>query len=62
MFITTANYQDAIPPALRDRMEILEFSGYIEDEKIKIAQRHLLPKQIEENGLTKNEVSIESSV
>ena len=61
MFITTANYQDAIPPALRDRMEILEFSGYIEDEKIKIAQRHLLPKQIEENGLTKNEVSIDKA-
>ena len=49
MFITTANYQDAIPPALRDRMEILDFSGYIEDEKIKIAQQHLIPKQIEEN-------------
>jgi len=61
MFITTANYQDAIPPALRDRMEILDFSGYIEDEKIKIAQRHLLPKQIEENGLTKNEVSIDKA-
>ena len=59
MFITTANYQDAIPPALRDRMEILDFSGYIEDEKIKIAQRHLIPKQIEENGLTKNEVSLD---
>ena len=61
MFITTANYQDAIPPALRDRMEILDFSGYIEDEKIKIAQRHLLPKQIEENGLIKNEVSIDKA-
>ena len=61
MFTTTANYQDAIPPALRDRMEILDFSGYIEDEKIKIAQRHLLPKQIEENGLTKNEVSIDKA-
>ncbi|RTZ74249.1 MAG: endopeptidase La, partial [Candidatus Neomarinimicrobiota bacterium] len=51
MFIATANYQDPIPPALRDRMEILEFSGYIEDEKLKIAKRHLIPKQIEENGL-----------
>ena len=58
MFITTANYQDAIPPALRDRMEILDFSGYIEDEKIKIAQRHLIPKQIEENGLSKKEVCL----
>ena len=61
MFITTANYQDAIPPALRDRMEILDFSGYIEDEKIKIAQRHLIPKQIEENGLTKKEVSLDKA-
>ena len=61
MFITTANYQDAIPPALRDRMEILEFSGYIEDEKLKIAQRHLIPKQIEENGLAKNEVSLDKA-
>jgi len=40
-------------------MEILDFSGYIEDEKIKIAQRHLIPKQIEENGLTKKEVSLD---
>jgi len=61
MFITTANYQDAIPPALRDRMEILDFSGYIEDEKIKIAQQHLLPKQIEENGLIKKEVSLDKA-
>ena len=61
MFITTANYQDAIPPALRDRMEILDFSGYIEDEKIKIAKRHLIPKQIEENGLSKKEVSLDKA-
>ena len=61
MFITTANYQDAIPPALRDRMEILDFTGYIEDEKIKIAQQHLLPKQIEENGLNKKEVSLDKA-
>ena len=61
MFITTANYQDAIPPALRDRMEILDFSGYIEDEKIKIAQQHLLPKQIVENGLNKKEVSLDKA-
>ena len=58
MFIATANYKDAIPPALRDRMEILEFSGYIQDEKVKIAQKHLVPKQIEENGLSKSDVSI----
>ena len=61
MFIATANYKDAIPPALRDRMEILEFSGYIEDEKIKIAQSHLLPKQVEENGLSSKDVSIDAN-
>ncbi len=61
MFIATGNYKDAIPPALQDRMEILDFSGYIEDEKIKIAQRHLIPKQIEENGLTTKDVSFEVS-
>ena len=59
MFIATANYQDAIPPALRDRMEILDFTGYIEDEKVQIAKRHILPKQIEENGLTTDEVSFD---
>ncbi|MFQ6605224.1 MAG: endopeptidase La [Fidelibacterota bacterium] len=61
MFIATANYQDPIPPALKDRMEILEFSGYIEDEKINIAKRHLIPKQIEENGLEPDEVSFDTS-
>jgi len=61
MFIATGNYKDAIPAALQDRMEILDFSGYIEDEKIKIAQRHLIPKQIEENGLTTKDVSFEVS-
>jgi len=61
MFISTANYQDPIPPALRDRMEILDFSGYIEDEKVKIANRHLIPKQIEENGLTSKEVGFDES-
>ncbi len=59
MFISTANYRDAIPPALRDRMEILDFSGYIEDEKIHIAKRHLVPKQVEENGLKKSDVTIQ---
>lgn len=59
MFIATANYQDAIPPALRDRMEILEFSGYIEDEKVQIAKRHLVPKQVEENGLIKGEAMLD---
>ncbi len=61
MFISTANYRDAIPPALKDRMEILDFSGYIEDEKVNIAQRHLIPKQIEENGLDEKSVTLDSS-
>ncbi len=59
MFIATANYQDAIPPALRDRMEVLDFSGYIEDEKVQIAKRHIVPKQVEENGLTKSDVTFD---
>ena len=59
MFISTANYSDPIPPALKDRMEILEFSGYIEDEKVKIAQQHLIPKQIVENGLTEKDVALD---
>ena len=61
MFIATANYQDAIPPALRDRMEVLDFSGYIEDEKVQIAKRHIVPKQVEENGLTKTDVTFDDA-
>jgi ATP-dependent Lon protease len=53
MFITTANILETIPPALRDRMEVLMLSGYITEEKIEIAVRHLLPRQLFEHGLTK---------
>ena len=59
MFIATANNYGNIPPALRDRMEILEFSGYIQDEKLQIAKKHLIPKQIKENGLSKSEVALD---
>ena len=56
LFITTANELDPIPPPLRDRMEIIALSGYTEQEKLQIASRYLVPRQIRENGLKPNEV------
>ncbi len=56
MFIATANQLDPIPPPLRDRMEILELAGYTEDEKLEIATRFLIPRQIEEHGLKRSQV------
>ena len=58
MFITTANRIDQIPGPLRDRMEILDFSGYIHDEKMEIAKRHLLPKSIKDHGLKTSEILV----
>ena len=57
MFITTANILDTIPPALRDRMEVLQLLGYTMDEKLKIAQKYLIPRQRKENGLKSNQIS-----
>ncbi len=57
MFITTANILDTIPPALRDRMEVLRLSGYPLEEKIKIAVRYLIPRQREANGLNSKQIS-----
>ena len=56
MFIATANNIGTIPPPLLDRMELIEVSGYITEEKIEIARRHLIPKELENNGLTKDNV------
>lgn len=56
MFITTANWLDPIPAPLRDRMEILELSGYTETEKVRIAQGYLIPRQLRENGLRPSEL------
>jgi ATP-dependent Lon protease len=57
MFITTANVLDTIPPALRDRMEVLELLGYTQDEKVKIAQKHLIPRQREAHGLKASQIT-----
>jgi ATP-dependent Lon protease len=61
MFIATANILDTIPPALRDRMEVLQLLGYTEDEKIHIAERHLIPRQRSANGLSAEQVTFTRS-
>ncbi|MDQ2985162.1 MAG: endopeptidase La [Armatimonadota bacterium] len=57
-FITTANMLDTIPPPLRDRMEVIELGGYTEAEKVEIARKHLVPKQIGEHGLTRKQITL----
>ena len=61
MFITTANSVDTIPYPLLDRMEIIELSGYTDEEKFQIAKRYLIPKQIKNNGLTEKKIEIEDA-
>jgi ATP-dependent Lon protease len=61
LFLTTANVLDPIPPALRDRMEVLELAGYTEEEKLKIATEHLIAKQIGNHGLTPEHLAFEDA-
>jgi ATP-dependent Lon protease len=58
LFLTTANWLEPVHPALRDRLEVIELPSYTESEKLQIAKRYLLPRQLEEHGLTKQEVKI----
>jgi ATP-dependent Lon protease len=61
-FIATANQLDTIPPALRDRLEIIQLSGYTEDEKVEIVRSHILPRQLKEHGLARRKVSMDDVV
>lgn len=61
MFITTANWTEPIPPVLRDRMEVINIPGYTDIEKMQIAKRHLIPKQLKNHGITKEKLEIEDA-
>ncbi len=62
MFIATANTLSTVHPALRDRMEVIDISGYIIEEKLEIAQRHLVPKQFKEHGLDKTQLTFSKKI
>jgi ATP-dependent Lon protease len=62
LFITTANVLDPVPPALRDRMEVIEFPGYIDEEKLEIARRFLIPRQLDEHGLEETSLAFTEGV
>ncbi|WP_276910999.1 endopeptidase La [Dubosiella newyorkensis] len=62
LFIATANYLENIPPALQDRLEIIQLSSYTDAEKVNIAKRHLLPKQMKENGLKEGQLQIDDDM
>ncbi|MDA1028048.1 MAG: endopeptidase La [Bacteroidetes bacterium] len=61
LFIATANYLDQIPPPLRDRMEMIEINGYTQEEKLAIAKKYLVPRQIERNGLKKGQLTLSNA-
>lgn len=62
LFIATANYLENVPPALKDRLEIIELSSYTDVEKVNIARQHLIPKQLKENGLTEDQLIIDDDM
>ena len=62
LFVCTANQLETIPRPLLDRMEVIQISGYVLEEKLEIAHRHLIPKQLKEHGLSKNQVAISKKV
>jgi ATP-dependent Lon protease len=62
MFVATANSLSTIQPALRDRMEIIEMNGYTIEEKVQIAQKHLLPKQLKLHGIDKTQFTLENKI
>lgn len=62
LFITTANVLDSIPPALRDRLEVIQFTGYTEDEKYNIGKKYLVPKQLDNHALDKKDIKIPANI